>query len=263
MRCRRVNVRGNRPCSPLLLAVLLPLGFVGCRKDRGEGALHARLSALEREAGGLRASLTKVERGEPILPEDAVVVAVSESVVKQFIDAQLPFEAGAENFKVRLQRGEAVFRGSPAVRLSGAIWHPEHPDRVGEISAMGALDDIRVDPETNTLRARLKLDHVDLVQMGGLERFIRGGSLNELARAVRKQLEPKLPEVQIPVNIERAVHLPSVSDGPVRIRGASMPLEVSVAEVFTGRGVLWVAIRVVPGVLTRGVEAAAAKGAGR
>jgi hypothetical protein len=239
------------------------LGAAGCVKDRGEAELHARLSGLEREAAGLRASLAKVERGEPILPEDAVVVAVSESVVKQFVDAQLPFEAGAENFKVRLQRGEAVFRGSPAVRLSGAIWHPEHPDRVGEVSAIGALEEIRVDAETNTLRARLKLDHVDLVQMGGLERLIRDGSLNELARAVRKQLEPNLPEVQIPVNIERAVHLPDVDDGPVRVRGATMPLEVTVADVFTGQGVLWVAIRVVPGVLTRDGPAAAAKVARR
>jgi hypothetical protein len=246
-----------------VLAALLPLGAVGCAKDQGEGELHARLSGLEREADGLRASLAKVERGERILPEDAVVVAVSESVVKQFVDAQLPFEAGAENFKVRLERGEAIFRGTPAVRLSGAIWHPEHPDRVGEVSAMGALEDIRVDAETNTLRARLTLDHVDLVQMGGLERLIRSGSLNELARAVRKQLEPNLPEVQIPVNIERAIHLPDVDEGPVRVRGASMPLEVSVAEVFTGQGVLWVAIRVVPGVLTRDEPAAAAKRAAR
>jgi hypothetical protein len=235
----------------VLASALLLGGGAGCRQDRGEAELHARLSTLEREAEGLRASLATLERGEPILPEDAVAVAVSESVVKEFLDAQLPFEVDAGRFKVRLTQGEAVFRGSPAVRLTGSISPAEHPDLVGEVRAQGALEEVRVELETGILRATVALDHVDLVRMGGLERFVSEGSLNELARRVRKQLEPNLPAIEIPVRIEQGVELPSVTDGPVRLQGARMPLEVSVAGMFTGRGVLWVAVRVVPGEMTK------------
>jgi len=127
----------------------------------------------------------------------------------------------------------------------------EHPDLVGEVRAQGALENIEVEPSNGTLKATIALDHVDLVRMGGLEKFLPGGSLNELARTVRKQLEPRLPVIQIPVKIEQGIELPSVTSGPVRIHGATMPLAVTVAGVFAGQGNLWIAVRVVPGELTR------------
>jgi hypothetical protein len=247
-----------------LLAALALANGLGCKTDEGAAELHAKLSALEREVEGMRASVAKLERGEPILPEDAVVVAVSEAVVKEFLVAQLPFEAETDKFKVKLTEGEAIFRGSPAVRLAGTIWRSENPNLVGEVRAQGALENIRVDPETGTLRANVAVDHVDLVQMAGLEKFIAGGSLNELARTVRLQIGPRLPSLQIPVKIEQAVELPSITDGPVRIQGARMPLEVAVADVLAGQGVLWVAVRVVPGELTKvGTGPPRASGASR
>ena len=191
-----------------LLAALALANTLACKADQGAGELHAKVSALEREVEGMRASVAKLERGEPILPEDAVVVAVSEAVVREFLVAQLPFEAETDKFKVRLTEGEAIFRGSPAVRLAGTIWRPENPNLVGEVRAQGALENIRVDPETGTLRANVALDHVDLVQMAGLEKLIAGGSLNELARTVRLQIADRLPALQIPVKIEQAVELP-------------------------------------------------------
>jgi hypothetical protein len=172
-------------------------------------------------------------------------------VIKEFLDAQLPFEAEAGSFKVRLVQGEALFKGSPAVHLTGEITPTDHPDLVGEIAAQGALENIKVDPGSGTLRATIAIDHVELVKMAGLEKFVGGGSLDELGRVVRKQLAGRLPEVQIPVKIEQGIELPSVTDGPVLIQGARMPLEVAVADVFAGSGLLWVAVRVVPGELVK------------
>jgi hypothetical protein len=253
------------------LGIALAIGVLatGCKADRGEGALHAQLTAREREAEGLRASLARSDRGEPILPEDAVVVSVSESVIKEFVDAQLPFEVEAGSFKVSLAQADAVFKGSPAVNLTGAIAPTGHPDLVGEVRAQGALEDIKVDPESGTLRAIVAIDHVDLVKMAGLEKFIGAGSLDALARTVRKHLEGHVPEVQIPVKIEQGIELPSVTQGPVLIQGARMPLEVAAADVFAGGGLLWVAVKVVPGELVKtaapgadGESKAAAKPAG-
>lgn len=253
------RVRSSRHRAGILAAAAVLLAVAACRRDKGEGELHARLSALERETDGLRASVQKLERGEPILPPDAVAIGISQSVVKDFLTAQLPFEADADKFRVKLTQGEATFLGSPAVNLTGSIWPAERPNLVGEVRVQGALEGIQVDPEKGTLRATLALDHVDLVQMGGLENYLPAGSLNELARRIRKALEDRIPPFQIPVTIEQGVDLPSVTDGPVRIQGAHMPLEVGVVDVFTGRGNLWIAVKVVPGELTRTTDKTPAK----
>lgn len=229
----------------------LALAASGCRGAEGGGALHAQRAVLEREVAGLREAVAKLERGEPILPEEAVVVSVSEAVVKEFLTAQLPFEIAVENFDIRLIQGEASFKGSPSVALTGKIAPRDHPDLVGEVRASGALEGITVEPESGTLRARVAIDHIDLLQMAGLEAFVGGATVDALARSVRKQLEGRVPEIQIPVRIEQVIELPSVVDGPVRIQAASMPLEVAVAGVFAGQGVLWVAVDVAPGRLVK------------
>jgi hypothetical protein len=88
--------------------------------------------------------------------------------------------------------------------------------------------------------------------MAGLEKFLGGETLNDLGRGVRLQLAARVPLIEIPVKIEQAIDLPAVTDGPVLIRGASLPLAVSVSDVVAGQGVLWMAIEVVPGQMTHG-----------
>jgi hypothetical protein len=227
-------------------------GFAaGCAPDKGAGELHAAHVLLEREVKGLRESVAKLDRGEPIFPEEDVVVSIAEEVVKEFVGAQLPVTIELERFRIELKDAKATFRGTPSVALSGTIVHKDHPDFVGEVAAIGALDSIAMDPESGTLRADVAVDHVDLVRMGGLEKYIGGGTVDALARTVRKQLSGRIPKIQIPVKIEQAIELPSITEGPVRLQGASMPLAVSVSNVVAGQGVLWIAIAVVPGDLVK------------
>ena len=229
----------------------------GCGNNKSAGEQHAKLALLRREVGGLRASVAKLERGEPVLPEDAVVVSIGEGVVKQFLTAQLPFSIEVESYKIDLKDAEAKFAGSPSVTLHGAIVHKDHPDYVGEVRAIGVLDSIQVDSSSGTLRARIAIDHVDLLQVGGLEKVLAGGTLDELARRVRMGLAGKIPDVQIPVKIEQKIDLPSITEGPVRVQGASMALAVSVADVLTGQGTLWIALRVTPGELVKAAQGGA------
>jgi len=228
----------------------------GCGANKGDGELHAKVSVLEREVKGLRASVAKLESGEPILPEEAVVVAIAEAVVRQFIDAQLPFVIEVESFRIEMKGAQASFKGSPSVTLEGSIAHRDHPDYVGVVRAIGALESIQVDSASGTLRAQLAVDHVDLLEMGGLEKILPGDTLDDLGQTVRAQLAGEVPEIQIPVKIEQAIALPSITEGPVRLQGASMPLAVSVADVFASQGLLWVAINVVPGELARAAPSA-------
>jgi hypothetical protein len=206
---------------------------------------------LEREVAGLRSSVAKLERGEPFFPVDAVVVSLDEAVFKQFVDAQLPLSVELERFHVELKSARATFRGSPAVTLSGTIVPKAHPELVGEVSAIGALESVKLDAASGTLRAEIAVDHVDLLQMAGLENVLAGTAVDELARAVRLEIEGRIPKVEIPVKLEQTIELPELDDGPVRIEGARMPLSVSVADVTAGQGVLWIAIRVEPGALTK------------
>ena len=234
--------------SAALIACALVAG-VGCGRDRGGGELHARKVLLEGEVKGLRESVGRLDRGEPLFPEEALLVSIAEDVVKEFVDAQLPFTAELESYRIELKSGRAAFRGSPSVSLTGTIVHKDHPDYVGEVSAIGALESIEIEAGTGTLRAEVAVKHVDLHKMAGLERFLSGGTVDELARRVRMELKGRLPAIQIPVKIEQTIELPAVKDGPVRIEAASMPLAVSIADVLAGQGVLWIAINVVPGEL--------------
>jgi hypothetical protein len=237
---------------PAIGLVCAGAGFAaGCAPDRGAGELHAAQVLLKREVAGLRASVAKLERGEPLFPEEAVVVSIAEGVVKDFVNAQLPVAIELESYKVDLKDAVASFRGSPSVTLTGSIAHKSHPDFVGEVSAIGVFDAIGVEAGSGTLRADVVVDHVELVKMAGLENFLGGGTVDELARRVRKQLAGRLPKIQIPVKIEQAIELPSITQGPVRLQGASMPLAVGVSDVVAGEGVLWIAVSVVPGELVK------------
>jgi hypothetical protein len=225
----------------------------GCAREEGTGDLHAAQVLLEREVKGLREAVAKLDRGEPLFPDEAVVVSIAEEVVKEFVGAQLPVTVELDNLRIELRDAKATFRGTPSVTLSGTIVHKDHPGFVGEVTAIGALDSIAMDAESGTLRAHVAVDHVDLVRMGGLEKLIGGGTVDELARRVRKQIGGRIPKIQIPVKIEQAIELPSITEGPVRLQGASMPLAVSVSDVVAGQGVLWIAIAVVPGDLVKTV----------
>jgi hypothetical protein len=253
------QVKPRRPAYLAPSVVLLVVGALGCRDEVRGGALHAERRLLQREVDGLREAVARLERGDPILPASAVVVTLAETVASEFLTAQLPFEADVEGFHVRLARAAASFRGSPAVELTGEISSRSHPDITGAVRARGALEAIRIDPETGTLRGRVVIDHIDLLEMAGLEAFLSGAAQDELARGIRKRLEGRIPEIEIPVRIAPLVELPAVSEGPVRIAAARMPLEVSVAGVLAGQGVLWVAVEVVPGPLTRPAEGAPVK----
>jgi hypothetical protein len=200
----------------------------------------------------MRAAAARLERGEAILPPDGVVVAISDTLVQRLLVAQLPFEVEVDAFVVRLDQAEVAFKGSPAVTLTGRVAYKQKPETAGRLRAIGVLEAVRIDPGTGTLRGQVAVDHVDLLEAAGLETFLTGGTIDELARAIRKRLAGRIPTVEIPVKVEQAIALPAVSDGPVRLQAATMPLQVEVSDIYAAQGVLWVAVKVQPGELAKG-----------
>ncbi len=223
----------------------------GCGGGKEEAELHARLSVLEREVEGQRQVVARLERGEPALPMEDVLVALDESLVKELIEAQLPFEATVEGYRLWLDHAEVRFRGSPGITLRGGMALKDKPRVSGQVRVIGALEDIEVNRETGVLEASIAVDHLDLIEVAGVEGLVGGGVLNSLAQTIRKQIDGHLPGITIPVKVEQSIELPSVTDGPVRIQGATLPLAVGVSQVLAGQGRLWVAVHVEAGELSK------------
>ena len=220
----------------------------GCGGEfEGGGDLRAQRIVLQREVDGLRALVQRLERGEPMLPADDVMIAVDDTLVRDLIVAQLPFDLDVNRFHLHLTGADVQFRGSPVVQLKGTIYAREQPTLVAEATVLGALEDIQVDPASSTLRAKVSADHLTISQTTGLTQYLSGATVDELARAARLQIKDQLPTVEIPVKVHQQIEVPAVTDGPVRLAGARMPLDVAVSQVTAVRGRLWIAVHLVPG----------------
>jgi hypothetical protein len=238
-----------------LVPVLLLSVFACDSRFKGGGDLRAQRVVLNREVDGLREAVARLEKGQPILPLDDVAIAIDDTLLRDLIAAQLPFEMDVDRFHLRLTEAEAQFRGSPMVRLRGALNSKKRPDLAAAVNVIGALEDVQVDQSSSTLRARIAVDHLGIERAAGLEQVLSGSTMDEVARLVRLQLKDRLPPIQIPVKVQQSIELPAVTRGPVRIDGARMPLQVAVSEVLAGQGLLWISVHFQIGDLVKTADA--------
>ncbi len=242
----------RREAVAVALAAATVVGAVAWRscsgnRSDGGGALRSRKVVLKREVEGLKALAASLERKEPLIPAGDAVVVVREGLAQDLVAAQLPFEVDVDGYHVRLLRAEVMFRGSPAVELSGTINLAAQPDVAGAVTVLGALDRVAIDQATGTLRAAVSVDHIDIQSAAGLEAVFGGAALDEVARQVRLELAAKLPALQIPVRVDQSIAIKPLQDGAVRIDGATLPLQVAVSRVWASQGELWVGVSVKPG----------------
>lgn len=223
----------------------------GCgRGYEGGGELRAQKVVLQREVEGLRESVSRLERGEPVFPMEDIAVAIDEALLRDLIQAELPFETDVDTLHLLLSQAEVRFQGAPTVRLRGRITRSGLIDVEAAVEVIGALAEIAVD-DAGTLTAKIVVDHIQIEKAAGIEKLITGATMDEVARRLRLAIAEKLPTIRIPVKLEQAIELPVVDAGPVRVAGARLPIDVAVDRVFAGRGRLWVAIRFKPGKFTK------------
>jgi hypothetical protein len=234
------------------VGLVLALAAAGCEREaEGGGALREQRGVLQREVDGLREVVERLDRGEPMLPADDVAVAIEESLVREMVALQLPFDADVDGYHLRLTDAEVEFRSSPLVRLRGILFQASRPTLTAEVTATGALADIAVDRADAVLRAALAIDHISIDKAAGLEEYVSRVALDEVAREIRLATAGRLPSIQMPVQVQQRVEIPALSLGPVRIEAATMPLTATVSQVLVGRGRLWIAIHVEAGAFTR------------
>lgn len=242
-----------------LLVTALTIASTACgRQFEGGGELHAQQVVLRREVQGLREVAARLERGEPMLAPNDVAVAIEESLIKDIISAQLPFETDVDKYHLSLKEAEAQFGGSPTIRLRGTLNLLAYPSILAQVIVVGALEQIEVNPATSTLTARIAIDHLGIEKAAGLEQYVSGSALDEVGRMIRVRIKGELPPVQIPVDVQQTIDLPAVTRGPVRIDGAKLPLKVAVSQVVAVRGTLWIAVRFEPGAVVKTADAPAA-----
>ncbi|HVO10635.1 MAG TPA: hypothetical protein VMX54_07745 [Vicinamibacteria bacterium] len=240
-------------CGALVVTALAVLAR-GCPGEtEAHGELRARRDVLQREVAGLR----ELASGGPALPPGDVAIAIDDTLVRDLIGAQLPFQADLGRFHVTLRRVGVEFRGRPLVSLHGSACLREEPRVAAALEVRGALEQVRVDATQGRLQARMALDEVTIENAAGRESVLGDPALHALEHTLRRQLESLLPAVQIPVQFRQQLQLPAVSSGPVRIAPATLMLQVAVSRVLAGGGRLWIAVSVRAGQVQRaGVPAA-------
>lgn len=243
------------PIRRALLSILALSALACGGRFEGGGDLRAQKVVLEREVAGEREVVGRLERGEPMLPLDDVVISIDEAFVRDLIGAQLPFEVDVDRFHLGLREVGVHFRGSPMVRLRGTLNPRERPSLAGTVEVIGALADIEVDRASSVLRARIAVDHIGIEKAAGIESILGEAALDELARTVRLGIRDELPTIRIPVRVQQSIDFPAVTTGPVRIDGARMPLAVTVSRVVAGQGSLWIALHLQPGDLAKTADA--------
>jgi len=246
----------RRLLDVFVVSALVVCAAPACRsKFEGGGDLRAQKVVLQREVEGYREAAARLERGDPVLPKEDLAIAIADSLIRDLIAAQLPFEADVDKFHIALRTAEVRFRGSPVVELTGALNLKDRPNLQAAARVIGALEDIAVDPATATLKARISVDHLSIESVAGIEQLMSGATLDEVGRMVRLQIKNSLPEIQIPVKVQQSIELPAVTRGPVRLEGARMPLQVGVSQVLAGQGILWIAVHFQPGDLVKTADA--------
>jgi hypothetical protein len=236
-------MKAARPAAALAAGLLL----ASCARP-APSPLRARRVALEREVQGLAELVAELEAGKPLLPEGHLVVAVHERLVRDILASALPWEAEAGQFQVRLERAEVGFSGKYGLlTLEGSVASRSDPDLSGELRVYGGFESFTLDPASGTLRAALAVDHIDVRRAAGLESLLSAGALDDLARQLRRAVAQRLPSLEIPVQLQQRLEIPAVTEGPVRIEGAAVPLKVAVSRVLAVEGRLWVAFDVQPG----------------
>ena len=231
---------------------LVLLAALACRSEfEGGGEIRAQKVVLQREVEGSKAIVARLERGEPVLPRDDVAIAIDQAMVRDLIVAQLPFELDVDRFHLVLKDADVLFQGSPAVRLEGRLNLRDQPDLSATVEVFGGLEDIRVDATSSTLRATIAVDHLGITETRGIGRILGGATLDEVARLVRLEMADRLPAVQLPVKVRPTIDFPTVTEGPIRIDGANLPLQVTVSQVTAAQGWLWIAVHFQPGAFVK------------
>ncbi len=235
----------------ILLRIVVVFSIAGCRaRDPAmapDSPLASELKLLERQVASLRTAVADAKRGD-LFRADALAVGVSEDVVQSALSHGLPIEkAVGTEFKARIERAVVSFRSMQgSVKLEGRVWALANPGTFADLELLGGIQEVAIDQDTGMLTAQIVLDGWDVKRaaaIGAESEWIRELVLM-LGQRGLSALRELVPDVRIPVQIERGIDLPGVNGGVVTIPSGRLPLDVSVSRVLPLSGRLWAMVNV-------------------
>ncbi len=235
----------------IALALLLAPPIGSCRKAADvvtpDSPLASELKLLERQVASLKEAVRDAKRGELFSPGD-IAIGVTEEVVQTVLSQAFPIEQSvSEDFVGRIDRAIVSFRSMQgSVRLEGRVWAKADPATYADLILLGGIHEVDIDRDTGVLRAQIALDGWDVQRAAavGMEFEWTKGLVRTLGEKGLVALRALVPDVSIPVAIERGIDLPGVNGGVVSIPAGHLPLEAEVARVLPLSGRLWAMIDV-------------------
>jgi hypothetical protein len=125
----------------------------------------------------------------------------------------------------------------------------ENPGTFADLTLMGGLDELQIDPRTGTLTARVGLYHFEVrrAAAGGLQIGLVDSVVEEVGRQRLDSLRDLVPPLQIPVHLESGFTIPGLGEGVVQVEPGELPFQLSVTRVAPMGGRLWVMIQATAG----------------
>ena len=237
--------------SRLALALVAAVALAACGEPERSFRVIAEEEHLLRQVEDLRRLVERAEQGA-LLPRDAVVVSVSEELVRELLQLTLPREdVVQERFHVRLDEADARFEdGHGTVRLDGRVdWTDDTLGFGGVVSAdltvLGRVEAVGADIERGTLTTRVAPYGFQIHRLRMGEESPRTRRLVEsLGQALPEALSTMATKLTIPVAFEHRLRLEGIEAGPVRVAGAAVPLRAVVREASAHGGRLWIVLQV-------------------
>jgi hypothetical protein len=240
--------------SPLALAVCVALLLPACRRRESVEAARDRATEqyLTVEIADLQELIARAESGE-LVTRDRIAIGIAEEVVKSLIDASLPQEQWiAERVLVRIEKGQAFFRGNNAGLLFQGTATGKTTGATARLELGGHLEDLRL--HRGKLLANVGIGHFKVVgtSVGDLAADV----VERLMRDNADQLTRLIPAIAIPVSFEEAIEVPGLDEGVVTAKAGVLPLEMTVAETIPVNQRLWILLDVKAGPWKRQTAAA-------
>ena len=237
----------------MLALLLVPFVCSACRSDERMRTMLAERAQLQREIGGFRSLDTVLSKGL-LADSNEIVLSVSDSVIRNVLSASMPIDVQMlANVHARLTQVSLAFRGNVArVEIRGTAVRQSFPRAAAELWLSGALEHFRID-SAEALHANIRLDDARLSAPSGVLYALDGTTIALLQIIVDRalpQLSAALPELLLPVRLDRALNLPGFGpEGALTVQPARAALSMQASRVLAYRNRLTVVLRVERGPL--------------
>lgn len=229
------------PKATMLCVLAVAVGGACSRRESAEDArARSRDTFLREQIAGLEKTIGQAERGE-ISTTDQVAIGVSEDLARGLLNASLPFEMVlAGRLRIRVDSALPLFRGSQAALVfRTTVGSVDIPGASASLEIGGSLETFEL--ADGRLRARVKLAHFVVTESGLGD--LAAEAIEGLVRANATAFQDAIPGFEIPVELDEAIAIGGLREGPVVARPGALPLSIGVSEVIVGDRRLWVLLK--------------------